>query len=48
MDKDILIGIIVVISGLGFIIWLVIWSSRTIDRIAKRGHPSLREILKDL
>lgn len=48
MDKDTILGIFIIAFGLGFMTYLLIWSRRTIGRIAKKNSGSIREILKDL
>ena len=48
MDSNLLIGCIVGAGALGLITYLVLWSRRTIDRIAGRGFGSAREIRKDM
>jgi len=48
MDKDIIIGCILIICSLGFISYIVFWSRRTIDFIARKKMTSLREIVKVL
>jgi len=48
MEKNALIGILLIISGLGFITYLTFWSRRIIERIAKKSSRSMREILKDI
>ena len=47
MDIDTLIGIILVVCALSAITLLVLWSRRTINRIADKNLRSLREIMKD-
>jgi len=47
MDGDILLGCIIAGAALGLITYLVLWSRRTIDRIAERGSRSAREIVKE-
>ena len=48
MHRSVWIGFAVVAAALGAITWLVFWSRRTIDRIARNRLASAREILKDL
>ena len=48
MDKDIIIGVAIIILGLSFLIYLVWWSKRTIELIAKKRLASAREITKEL
>ena len=47
MDLDIVFGCIAVALSLGLIVGLVLWSRRSIDRIARSGPSTAREILKD-
>ena len=47
MDRDIILGIIVIVGGLCFISYLNFWSRRTIDRIARKRLSSIREIIKE-
>ncbi len=47
MDLDAVFGCIAVALSLGLIVGLVLWSCRSIDRIARKGLGSAREILKD-
>ena len=48
MDRDIILGGIIIFLGLGFITYLTIWSRRTIERIANKKLNSIREIIKEL
>ena len=48
MDKDIIIGIIIIAGAIGLITYLTFWSKRTIERIDKKKLKTAREILKDL
>ena len=43
-----MLGCVLVTGALGLIAYLVVWSRRTIDRIARKGLGSAREIVKDL
>lgn len=47
MDRDIILGIIIIVGGLCFISYLIFWSRRTIDRIASKRLSSIREIVKE-
>ena len=47
MDADVLIGLIVIAGALGLIVLLVLWSRRSINRIASNGFGSAREIARD-
>jgi len=48
MDKDMLLGWMLVAGALGLITYLVLRSRRTIDWIAERGLRSARQIVKEL
>ena len=48
MDKNILFGIILIGTGLGFVIYVTYLSRRIIERIAQNHTGSMREILRDL
>ena len=48
MDREVLIGFAVVAGALGLIVYLVVWSRRTIERIARKRLGSAREILRDI
>ena len=48
MNFNIVLGIFIVCLAYAFLIYLIIYSKRTIDLIAKRNLSSLREIVEDL
>ena len=48
MDFDTVFGCIVIAAALGLLIGLVAWSRRTIERIARGGSRSARQILREL
>jgi len=48
MDRDIILGVVIVLVALGLSAYLVLWSRRRIDRIAKGQFRSARRTLKDL
>jgi hypothetical protein len=48
MDKDIIIGIILVFTALGFILYLTFRCRRTIELIHKKNLKSAREIIQKL
>ena len=48
MTRDILLGIVIIVCGLGFMTSLILWSRNTIRRIAKTQSGSLREIMEEL
>lgn len=46
MDPDTVIGIAIIVVSLGLVTALVIWSCKSINRIASDGFRSAREIIK--
>ena len=48
MNRDAVIGGLVIGAALGLITYLVLWSRRTINRIADSKRNSLRDIVKEL
>ena len=48
MNRDIILGIIIIVCGLCFMSYLIVWSRRTIKQIAKKQPGSIREIVKEL
>ena len=48
MDRDTVIGIVLLVVSLCSILALTLWSRRLIDRIAAREAKTAREILKEL
>jgi len=48
MDTDVVIGSIAIVVSLGFITYLVLWSRRVINRIARKGLRSARDITREL
>ena len=48
VDREVLAGFAVVAGALGVLTYLVLWSIRTIEHIARKGLGSAREILKDM
>jgi Trk-type K+ transport system membrane component len=48
MNNDSLIGILIIVCGLGFMTYLILWSRKTMQRIARKQLHSLRDILKEL
>jgi hypothetical protein len=48
MDADMIIGVIVIVAALGLVIYLTLWSTRTIERIANGSGRSAREITREL
>ena len=48
MNADMIIGVIVAVAALGLVIYLTLWSRRTIERIANGSGRSAREITREL
>ena len=48
MERDALIGWILIGCALGFITYITFWSRRMIERIYRKSPRSAREILKDI
>jgi tetrahydromethanopterin S-methyltransferase subunit E len=48
MDADVIIGIVVIAAALAFLAFLVLWSRRRIERIARNGFGSARSIEREL
>ncbi len=48
MDKDTILGIILICGSLSLITYLTVWTKATIERIDKKNLTTAREILKDL
>ena len=48
MDVNTIVGCVLLAASLLLLLVLVWFSRRRIDRIAKRGYRSAREIVKDL
>ena len=48
MDLDLIAGCVMTAVALVSLTALVFWSRRSIDRIAKMGYKSFREIMKGL
>ena len=48
MFKDLYIGIVIKILALGLIVYLIVWSRRTIEFIRKKKLSSAREITQKL
>jgi hypothetical protein len=45
---DIVAGCTILTVAMGTLTYLVLWSRRTIERIARRGYGSARRIVKEL
>ncbi|MGA1791385.1 MAG: hypothetical protein ACMUIM_07860 [bacterium] len=48
MERNAIIGSILVLGALAFITYMTFWSNRIIERIAKKKLHSVRQILKDI
>ena len=48
MDKDIIVGSIIIGLALFFITYLTFWGRSVINRIADKNLRNVREILKDI
>jgi len=48
MFKDIIIGSALIFVSLGLMIYILLWSRRTIELIHKKKLKSAREILKNI
>jgi len=46
-DPDILIGSVVLVLSLATLVGFILWSRRVINRLARHGARTLREITKD-
>lgn len=48
MDKNIIIGCILIFTSLIFITAIILWSRKTINKICDKGPGSHRKIMKEL
>jgi len=48
MTRDAIIGCLLIFFALGFILYIVLWSRKTIERIKKKKLQSAREIIHDI
>lgn len=48
MSKDLILGIVIICLSLGFILILVLWGRKTIERIKEKNQQSAREIIQDI
>ena len=48
IHADLVAGIVIIAAAMCLLLGLVFWSRRIINRIARRGFGSAREIMKDL
>jgi hypothetical protein len=47
METDAIIGCVLIVGALGLITYLLVWSRKSVARIARRGFGSVREIRKE-
>jgi len=47
MDPNVVIGTVLILAALAAMVYLTVWSRRSIDRIAENRNRSAREIIKD-
>jgi len=45
MNLEIILGIIIIVGGIGFMTYLVYWSRKAINQIADKDLNSAREII---
>ena len=48
MELNAVIGAVVIAGGIGFMTFLVLWSRKTIQKIADKHLHSAREIMEEL
>lgn len=48
MTKDLIIGSMIILLSLVFILYIVLWSRKTIERIRAKKLKSAREIIQDI
>lgn len=48
MSKDLILGIAIIFSSLAFILIIVLWGRKTIERIREKKQQSAREIIQDI
>ena len=48
MSKDQILGMIIICLSLGFILYIVLWGRKTIERIREKRQQSAREIIQDI
>ena len=47
MNLNMIIGCVIIAVGIGFMTYLVVWSRKTIQKIAEKDLNSAREIIGD-
>ncbi len=48
MSKDLVLGMVIIGGSLAYILFIVLWSRKTIERIRKKKQQSAREIIQDI
>ncbi|MCD6123110.1 MAG: hypothetical protein J7K04_14835 [Spirochaetales bacterium] len=48
MDKNLVFGIVIIISVISFNSFLVFYSRHLIEKISKMNHTTVRDIMKEL
>lgn len=48
MDKNLVLGIVIIIAALSFNTFLVFYSRHLIERISRMKHTTVRDIMKEL
>jgi len=48
MSKDLILGMTFIFGSLAFILFIVLWGRKTIERIRKKKQQSAREIIQDI
>jgi len=48
MSKDLILGMVIICLSLSFILFIVLWGRKTIERIREKKQQSAREIIQDI
>ena len=48
MSKDLVLGTALIIGSLAFILFIVLWGRKTIEKIREKKQQSAREIIQDI
>jgi len=48
MSKNLILGMAIICGSLVYILIIVLWSRKTIERIRKKKQQSAREIIQDI
>ena len=48
MSKDLIFGMAIIFCSLAFILFIVLWSRKTIERIREKKLQSAREIIQEI